>query len=305
MLNKKVSIIVAIYNIEEYIEECINSLLNQTYENIEIILVDDGSTDKSGAICDKYASAPQNIKVIHKKNRGLSEARNIGILEATGEYITFVDGDDWVDKTAIRTLVWLLEENKADVSSIIRNGHQFSSGEVIIGDGKRMLLHMLNTVCFESWGKLYKKSLFDNIKFPEGKICEDLYSLPSIMLKSNKIVVYHKGLYYYRKREDSITSMMYKNNFYDLVECCLEGIKNIALLTNDKELILNMQRWYLYHILWYYYNVMFNYSDDYKKAAEANVYLFYRKTRSIFLKNPKVKLTDKIRFLKLSFGIKS
>lgn len=298
---KKVSIIVAVYNIQDYIEECIFSLLNQTYENIEIILIDDGSTDNSSEVCDEYERKFLNIKVVHKKNEGLSAARNRGISEATGEYIVFVDGDDWLEKSAIKTLVWLIEENQADVSSIIRNGHQFSSGEVIIGDGRRMLLHMLNTTCFEVWGKLYKKELFDNIRFPEGKICEDLYILPDIILISKKIVVYHKGLYHYRIREGSITSMMRKSDFYELVECCLYGINNIRLIIDDKEFIQDMYKWYLYHILWYYYNVICILDKSQCKKAKQNISLFYRKTRLIYMKNPKIKLRDKIRFMKLSF----
>ena len=166
----KVSIIVTVYNIEKYLEECIDSLINQTYQSIEIILVNDGSTDGSLEICNKYEKVNENIKVINQKNAGLSVARNVGVYEATGKYITFVDGDDWLKKDTIRTLVWLMEENDADISSIIREGHQYSSGEIIIGDDKRMLLHLFNTQCFEVWGKLYKKELFNSIRFPEGKI---------------------------------------------------------------------------------------------------------------------------------------
>lgn len=245
---KKVSVIVAIYNIEEYIEECILSLINQTYKNIEIILVDDGSTDRSSEICDEYQKNNPNIKVVHKKNGGLSDARNRGILESTGEYLTFVDGDDWLEKNTIKTLLWLVEENEADIATIIKKDHQYSSGEVIIGDGKRMILHMLNTVCFEAWGKIYKRQLFENITFPKGKIYEDLYTIPSLVLKSKKVVVYHKGLYCYRERNDSIMGQAMKGDFHDLVECCFEGINKCDLLSDDNEFVQDLQKWYLY--LW-------------------------------------------------------
>jgi glycosyltransferase involved in cell wall biosynthesis len=111
-----ISIIVPIYNIAEYASECIQSLINQTYKNIEIILVDDGSTDHSPAICDEFAEQDERIKVIHKRNGGLSDARNAGLDVATGEYIGFVDGDDWVDEDMYETLYHLIYEHQADIS---------------------------------------------------------------------------------------------------------------------------------------------------------------------------------------------
>lgn len=296
----KVSIIVTVYNIEKYLEECIDSLINQTYQSIEIILVNDGSTDGSLEICNKYEKVNENIKVINQKNAGLSVARNVGVYEATGKYITFVDGDDWLKKDAIRTLVWLMEENDADISSIIREGHQYSSGEIIIGDDKRMLLHLFNTQCFEVWGKLYKKELFNSIRFPEGKIHEDLYIIPSLIAKCSKVVIYHKGLYYYRQREESIMSQVRKSDFKELVECCIEGVENTYKLGDDISLIYSMQKWYFYHILWYYYNVIYNMSDNIKKTATKNISYFYKKTRKRYFLNKKISIKDKIRFFILS-----
>lgn len=297
---KKVSVIVAIYNIKDYIEECVESLLNQNYDNIEIILVDDGSTDGSSEICDKYKKNSNNIRVLHKNNGGLSDARNKGIIEATGEYLMFVDGDDWIEKDTIKTLVWLVEEHEADMSTIIKKDHKDLTGEVLIGDGKRMILHMLNTSCFEAWGKLFKKTLFNDIRFPEGKIHEDLYTIPSIVLKCKKVVVYHKGLYCYRQREGSIMEEVMKGDFYDLVECCIDGINRCNLLSNDNEFVQDMQKWYLYHILWYYYNAICNLEKEQYKKAAANISFFYRITIKKYVYNPKVKLRDKVRFLKLS-----
>ena len=156
---RKVSVIVTVYNTEKYIEQCINSLISQTYQNIEIILIDGGSTDKTPEICDKYENTYKNIKVIHKENEGVSAARNRGIEEATGDYILFVDGDDWIENNTIEALVWLEEENESDIAFIIKAGNEHSTGEVLIGDGKKMILHILEISAGEVWGKLFKKQM--------------------------------------------------------------------------------------------------------------------------------------------------
>ena len=250
----KVSIVVTVYNTEKYIEKCIDSLLRQTYENIEIILIDGGSTDRTTEICSKYADNYEKIRLVKKENEGVSSARNRGIDEATGKYIVFVDGDDWIENKTVQTLVWLLEENKADMSYIIKNGHMYSSGEVLIGNGQKMLLHILNTSSIEIWGKLFKKDLFKNIRFPDGKQNEDLYILPEILLECKKVVAYHKGLYHYTLRDNGLMSKVLKSDYCNMVECWLEGINKCSLLSKDKEFIRNMEKWYLYNALWYFYN---------------------------------------------------
>lgn len=297
---KKVSIIVPVYNIERYISKCIDSLMRQTYKNIEIILVDDGSIDKSSHICDEYSNKYENIIVIHQENHGLSAARNCAIKKVTGSYILFVDGDDWIEEKTVEILVWLMEEDDADITAIIKTGHHFESGEVIIGDSYKMLLHMLNTSCFEMWGKLFKRELFDDIKFPEGKIHEDLYTIPKLIAKSNKSVVYHKGLYNYRQREDSIMVNAASDCYYDLIQCCIEGIKTSGSVFKEKEEREDLEKWYLYHILWYYYNVICIADKDYCDKASKNVGLFYRAVKSEYRNNHKIPFKDKRLFKKLS-----
>lgn len=296
----KVSIIVTVYNTEYYIEECIVSLLNQTYENIEIILIDGGSTDKTTQICCRYENEYDNIRLIRKKNEGVSAARNRGILEATGEYIVFVDGDDWIENNTIETLVWLEKEYNTDIAFIVKKGHAESTGEIYIGDGKEMLLHILNISAVECWGKLFKKEVFENIKFPEGKLHEDLYIMPSIFLKCRKIVGYHKGLYHYRIRKDGLMGNELKGNLQDLYECWLDGIHKCHLLSTDKKFVKELQKRYLYDVLWYYYNVVCIMNDAQFKKAVKNISLFYKKTRHIYVLNSQVKSSDKIRFLLIS-----
>ena len=297
---RKVSVIVTVYNTEKYIEECIVSLINQTYKNIEIILVDGESTDKTSEICLMYESQYENIRLISKENEGVSAARNRGVAEATGDYILFVDGDDWIENNTIEVLVWLEEENNADVVFIIKEGHTDATGEVRIGDGKKMLLYVLHISAVEIWGKLFKKSLFDDIRFPEGKLHEDLYIMPSIFLKCEKVVGYHKGLYHYRIREDGLMGSELKGNLQDLYECWMDGIYKCQLLSTDKKFVKELQKRYLYEALWYFYNIVCLMEDKQFKTSVVNISLFYKKTRLIYMINSAVKISDRIRFLLIS-----
>lgn len=295
-----VSVIVTVYNTEEYIKKCVDSLLAQSYKNIEILLIDGGSTDKTTEICSKYENKYENIRLIRKENEGVSAARNKGIDEASGNYILFVDGDDWIEDKTVQTLVWLLEENQADMSYIIKNGHMYSSGEVLIGNGQKMLLHILNTSSIEIWGKLFRKELFKNVRFPVGKENEDIYILPDILLECKKVVAYHKGLYHYTLRDNGLMSKVLKSDYYNMVECWNDGINKCGCLSNDKDFVRNMEKWYLYHALWYFYNRLCVMDENQYKLASKNISLFYKKTRWIFIKNTKVKIGDKFRFWVIS-----
>lgn len=187
MEKDKVSVVVPIYNVENYLEECIESILNQTYSNIEVILIDDGSTDGSGALCDEYKKKDKRIYVLHKKNGGLSDARNMGIDNAKGEYITFVDSDDIIARDMIEYLLCLLNTYKADMavcqcdyvdenSKLIKN---ISNVKKTCVSGieeclKTLLVDSgLNTV---AWGKIYKTDYFKNVRYPIGKYHEDIYT---------------------------------------------------------------------------------------------------------------------------------
>lgn len=297
---RKVSVIVTVYNTEKYIEQCINSLINQTYKSIEIILIDGGSTDNTPEICRKYENKYKNIRLIRKENEGVSAARNRGVAEATGDYIFFVDGDDWIENNTIEALVWLEEENEADISFIIKEGHTYSTGEVLIDDGKKMLLHILNVSAVEIWGKLFKKQLFDDIRFPEGKLHEDLYIMPTVFLKCKKVVAYHKGLYHYRIREDGLMGSELKGDLRELYECWFDGINNCSSLSSDKKFVKELQKRYLYDALWYFYNIVCLMDDGQFKISVVNISLFYKKTRLIYMINSSVKISDRIRFLLIS-----
>lgn len=214
MSSPLVSIIIPIYKVEPYLRRCLDSIVNQTYTNLEIILVDDGSPDGSPQICDEYAAKDNRILVIHKENGGLSDARNAGLDICKGEYISFVDSDDWVDKKYIETLYNTIIETGADISII--NHCQFSSDETFlplekfhtgIFAGYNCLKQLIinNTIQHTLvWGKLYKKTLFNNIRFPVGKKFEDNYVSYQLYFFSKKIACKDIVLYHYLKRSDSI-----------------------------------------------------------------------------------------------------
>lgn len=216
MNNSLVSIIVPVYNVENYIRECVDSLLIQTYKTIEIILVDDGSTDKSGLVCDEYLKIDRRVKVIHQSNHGVSYARNAGIDASKGAYITFVDSDDYVDKKYIEKLIYPFLNSNCDISMcgvefvgdlqdkynmlIPKNG-EFNRNEILL----EMVSSEVSMCYVISCAKLYKRKLFNNIKFPTGKRHEDDYTTYRLIALSDFISVVGEPLYIYRQRNGSYT----------------------------------------------------------------------------------------------------
>lgn len=212
--DEMVSIIVPVYKVEEYLPRCINSLINQTYKNIEIILVDDGSPDNCPKICDEYAQKDNRIKVIHKQNGGLSSARNEGIKEAKGEFISFVDSDDWVDPKFISCLHEIIVSNNADFSSCLfcrTTGEQdrklFSETEEIITDKKFICAMDEKFYTGYAWNKMYKRSIIvDNEIFFDESIFngEDFPFVFEYLEYVNRGVFIRQDLYFYFIRQTSI-----------------------------------------------------------------------------------------------------
>lgn len=232
MLDKKVSVIVPIYNTEAYLERCVDSLLAQTYTNLEVVLVDDGSTDRSPAICDRYATQDVRVKVVHKPNGGLSSARNAGLDVATGEYIGFVDSDDYVSADMYRLLAERLdtsvcdianamyvrvdEEDKTYPSRVPHDSNEEISSESFV---RELMLHTGDvSVCT----KLFRREMFSDIRFVEGKLNEDLLFMIEIFSRVKKVAfIGHIG-YYYFVRSGS-TSSGYGKAVIDMVENSLQA----------------------------------------------------------------------------------
>lgn len=249
-----ISVIVPIYNVEKYLDKCIQSIIGQTYKNLEIILVDDGSKDNSGKICDKYAKEDSRIKVIHKKNGGMSDARNKGLEAASGKYIQFVDSDDYMAENMMEILHKDLIENDADISLcahyIVRE-NEFStdaSYEKIVYTNREAIEEFLLDTKIRSyvWNKMFKKSLFDNIKFPTGRVFEDLLTISKIFTEAKRLVLDDTPLYYYVQREGSVLHTQTKElrlayinatfEVYDYIKSKFDNMEkfynfNIALIT--------------------------------------------------------------------------
>lgn len=212
-----ISVIVPVYNIADYIGDCIESILAQTYRDLEIILVDDGSTDESGEICERYAKKDERIRVIHKENGGASTARNKGINEATGEYLFFVDGDDLIHPSCIQSLLTVLEETGSDIVQCKTYAFlnvsilppQMPKRVIHICTGREMCEHyLLGTYGSDTtvvWNKLYRRQVFQTIRFPEGIIYEDDAIIGQIYWYAEKIALTNEPLAYYRsKRVNSV-----------------------------------------------------------------------------------------------------
>lgn len=233
-MNDKISIVLPIYNVEAFLDKCIYSIVNQTYENIEIILVDDGSTDSSPQICDKWKQRDSRIKVIHKENGGLSDARNVGIDNATGEWIGFVDSDDYVDVTMFEKLYKACIENDCLISScgFIRafedgtKNELWSTTQDMLLSQEEMIegLYTAAVSCV-AWNKLYKIELFDGVRYPFGKTREDMFTTYRLFCKTDKLKYIHEALYYYCQRKDSITGEKFNYRYLDSLEALEEALK--------------------------------------------------------------------------------
>ena len=230
-----ISIIVPVYKVEKYIHKCVSSIINQTYSNIEIILVDDGSPDNCAKICDEYALKDKRIKVIHQKNMGLSEARNRGIEISKGEYIGFVDSDDYIEPTMFQDLYNAIIDNDADIS--ICNFYVISNKRKVAKNNFKRRnfnkIEALKGVLLDkdiqsyAWNKLYKRELFENIKYPIGKKYEDIGTTFYLFEKSNKIAYIEKPEYNYLNREDSIVFNYNEQTIMDYTDIIIERYKYV------------------------------------------------------------------------------
>ena len=262
-----VSVVIPVYNMEQYLSRCVDSVLGQTYKNLEIFLVDDGSIDNSGALCDMYSAIDNRVTVIHKKNGGLSSARNTGLRVAGGEYITFVDSDDWLDEDFIEVLVKDIDKEHADLAII---GYRYAYDNCT----KHPLYPIVSNILSQEeaiaelcknkwlvsyvWNKLYKRSLFDGIYFPEGQTYEDIYIMHTIFQKCYRIVCNQNEKYNYYMRKDSIVHNLsienhlaifqaYEKRYRDLkhrnrktddennLKCCAMAAYNIIYDCDEKK----------------------------------------------------------------------
>lgn len=225
MEKELISVIVPIYNVENYLKRCVDSIIYQSYKNLQIILVDDGSTDLSKLICDDYLKIDKRINVIHKKNGGLSEARNAGIDVAIGKFITFIDGDDWVHEQYIEHLFKSLQIYKAEISecSIVEYDKKRHYADKSVKYFEYDGVEAIEKMCYQKeirtsvTAKLYYKELFKNVRFPVGRIYEDLGTTYKLLSRVKRIVRSTKQYYFYCKRDDSITHQPFNHKKMDRI----------------------------------------------------------------------------------------
>ncbi|WP_270504404.1 glycosyltransferase family 2 protein [Eubacterium limosum] len=309
---EKISVIIPVFNVEKFLKKCVDSVVNQTYRNLEIILVDDGSTDNSSKLCDKFKKKDSRIVVIHKKNGGLSDARNIGISKASGKYISFVDSDDFVNLDMYEILHNELVNNGADIAVCgffecyknkrIENG--FSNKDKCILTSKEAIVN-LDKIFPMAWNKLYKKEIFSDIKYPVGKYNEDTFIILKILMKAERIVITNKKLYYYVKRNDSIMTEKFNIKHLDIIEAWKENLKIVKNSFPDIVDLIESR----------YINSYFQVLDKIILADQIDEYLdIYtdilnylkdKKRAQIILNSTYFSIKRKISYLALCFSIQS
>lgn len=303
----KISIIVPVYNVQEYLGNCIDSILNQTFRDFELILVNDGSTDDSLEICKHYKDIDDRICIIDKKNGGLSSARNAGLDIAKGEYIGFVDSDDYIHPQMYELLYNQIIKNKADISMCeFKKVSEFNkkelSDKVILNQEVEILnnkeavfkLGENGSVTYViACNKLYKKSLFNNIKFKEGIIHEDEYIIHRLLYQVNKLVYIKQELYFYLQREGSIMDKRLGIDEVDYLLACSDRVRFFY----EKDLIQLKDKWEKFY-LWKFFN---DYSELHKEYNGNKKLKILRKDFAqllkILLKEKKYSLKEKVSWI--------
>ncbi|EOS43385.1 hypothetical protein C810_03873 [Lachnospiraceae bacterium A2] len=233
---EKVTLIVPVYNVEDYLDRCMDSVLGQTYENLEIILVDDGSTDNSGKMCDEYKAKDSRIYVIHQKNAGLSAARNVALDIMAGEYVMFIDSDDKVDKRIVEHLLEDMHKYKCD---IVECGIYDVYGNKIMEKKlpeKTRVYTVEEALCIDigamggavsACAKLYKRDIFSTVRYREGKIGEDGYAIVDVLSQAESIVIDNRPMYYYYHRRNSITTNTFTKANLDNIQAYKYNLKQV------------------------------------------------------------------------------
>ena len=297
---KLISIIIPVYKVEKYLNKCVESVVNQTHKNLEIILVDDGSPDNCPAMCNEWAKKDDRIKVIHKKNGGLSDARNAGLEIMTGNYVMFVDSDDFLDASICEKLLNIIEKydvgfamcgtNIVDENGNIKAVPKSDENVCVFTDfdALRQLLNPKLPYIMTAWAKLYKSSVFKNIKYPVGKLHEDEFVIANIIEESKSFAYSNEKMYNYLRRSQSIMGQKTDKN----VEHSLEAFKQrFAFLSkvhpNNQEIISS----HLDQLRWLYF-------DTKNKKIKQDIFDEFKNTYKLLNKKPlKLFLFRRLKFV--------
>jgi len=268
-MEPKISIIVPVYNVENYLNRCVDSIINQTYKNLEIILVNDGSPDNCGEICNHYAEKDSRISVIHQENQGLSGARNSGLKKASGDYIGFVDSDDWIEPEMYESMLNTLQKFKVDIVesgiavSFEPNNTIDRSGSTILENRSQALKRIVKNQSFAVWRRLYHKKVLNGFFFIEGKNSEDVYFTIDIYKKIKNSIYMSNPFYNYFVGGDSITRGKYKLKMLDSIDAALYLQKKMSR-EQDEELLKISSDFVLEVLLDHYKLINYNSTHDSK-----------------------------------------
>ena len=299
-MNDLISIIVPIYNVEAYLKRCVDSILKQTYTNLELILVDDGSNDRCGEMCDAYQEQDARIQVIHKVNGGLSDARNVGIEHAQGRYLMLVDSDDYIHHRMVETLYHYLKDSNADIS-VGKLQYVYSHDTIDLDCSLKDIqteviekeqlpeqlyneryLDTVVAVC-----KLYKKEIFTDLKYRLGKYHEDEFMIHHVLSRCNKVIYVDCQMYYYFQRGDSITTSAYSLKRLDGIEALKERVAFYSGTPYEAKAKYRLMQQSLEH----YYLVKTHFPKEKKHLHELNQLI-----RETLKSTPELGLSTKIRF---------
>lgn len=299
-----ISVIVPIYNVEKYLRRCLDSICNQMYQNLEIVLVDDGSTDSSGKIADEYARRDTRFHVMHKQNGGLSDARNVGLSYCHGTYIVFVDSDDYVTEDYVMVLYDLLKHNHADISvvSLTHQEEELSkisdSAAAKIYNTKEALQDLLyQRISASANAKMYRAELFSDIRYPKGRLYEDVIATYQIFEKATKVVWCDIKKYWYYVRTDSIVRSAFNVKKMDYVYNCEEVLEEV------KKKYPALSKAAESRLLWAAIHIWVNFTER-KKYPEQYQYVYktIKQYRKSVLSDKAVSTRNKLVVLLTYFG---
>lgn len=306
-----ISVIVPIYNVEKYLVKCVDSILAQTYQELEVILVDDGSPDNCGQICDEYAQRDPRIRVIHKPNGGLSDARNAGLEICTGDYIGFVDSDDWIEPQMYGTLLELLHRFDADMAfggvaddlergDIVTTVKTSNYGQTPFAEDKLTAMRRYFHGSWSAWDKLYRADLFRGIQYSVGEINEDEAIVLQLLERCQRVCYTDQVFYHYMHREDNqtITNSSFSPKKLAWMEHCKANLQYIR--SSHPELAPNAAERYLDSVQWSLSQIALSHHDFSKEIRAMRRDLWAE--RKYFPQVPFRNRQDKLRILLLTYA---
>ena len=282
-----ISVIIPVYNVEKYLNRCVDSVINQTYTNLEIILIDDGSPDGSGAICDEYVIKDNRIKVIHKPNSGVSETRNCGLDNATGEWLFFLDSDDWIHCRTIEKLYEGIAEKKVNISMC--DYEEVSDEQPLVDETckaeiktpKRIFIDK-NVAAITIWGTLYHKDCFKNIRYPVGKIHEDEFITYKILFAQEKIAFINQPYYAYFMNNEGIMRSKWTPARMTAVESLEEQCKFFRTIKDEELIAFSDKNFFLRFVCCHMKALENGYMKEAKKLTRKAFFLTLKSPRKLF-----------------------